>query len=209
MRGKDFSPAFILRAGWILELECPSLDRGRKRTGSSGSCKGAPEGSPHLAHRPTPPISFPFPRTKRLGKAANTPGLLRRRGRSRGPWGGGRRARRLQGLGCLAGLFPMPRTSDPFPTPVWLGGRVGKDESREGGPKTTSRPQCGNHSTVKDALRPPLHPRLPVIWEEIFPALGKSLPLFRPLWMCASKLRAGAVGDYLKMRRGLFKFMVW
>lgn len=54
--GNCFSPSFILAAGGRLELECHSLDRGRKRTGSSGRGKGAPR-SP-LTSPTRPPRSF-------------------------------------------------------------------------------------------------------------------------------------------------------
>lgn len=81
---------------------------------------------------PRPFRSFSQEPYERPGKSANTPGLLWRKGRSRGTWGKGE-ARRLPGLGSLATLFSMPGTSDPFPTPVWLRGGVGRDESGEGG----------------------------------------------------------------------------
>lgn len=60
---------------------------------------------------------------------------------------------------------------------------------------------------MKDALYTPTP--TPVIWQEICGALGKSLPLLRPSLVCAWRLRSGAVGERLKMFRGLFKFMVW
>lgn len=131
--GIGFSPPFILRAGWRQELECQSLDRGRKRTGGSDRGKGARK--PLLTSPtslPRPFRSFSQEPYERPGKSANTPGLLWRKGRSRGTWGKGE-ARRLPGLGSLATLFSMPGTSDPFPTPVWLRGGVGRDESGEGG----------------------------------------------------------------------------
>lgn len=60
---------------------------------------------------------------------------------------------------------------------------------------------------MKDELSP--RPPPPFNWEGNFSALGKSRSLFSPSLVRAWRLRAAAVGECLKMRRGLFKFMDW
>ena len=60
--------------------------------------------------------------------------------------GGGRKSRRLQGLSSLAAQFSMQHTSDPFPMLVWLGGGVGRDESR-GGAGWRLPPACNEETT--------------------------------------------------------------
>lgn len=106
--------------------------QGAEEDASSERGQGAPRAllaSPTALPRPFRSLSREP--NARPGRSANTLGLLWRKGRSRGRWGKGE-ARRLQGLGSLAALFSMPGTSDPFPTPVWLRGGVGRDESGEG-----------------------------------------------------------------------------
>lgn len=74
--------------GWRLELECQSLDRGRKRTGRSGRGK-APRELPSPRLQPYPAHYVPFPKNQTARQICQHSWLLRRKGRSRGPWGEG------------------------------------------------------------------------------------------------------------------------
>lgn len=115
-----------------------SIDRGRKRTGSSSRRKGAPR-APLTCPVPLP---RPFPLLAQNSAAGQSRrhffAPLAERSEP-GTDGGGSKASRLLGPRSLSSLFSMQHTSDPFPTLAWLRREVGRNESEEGGLETSSR----------------------------------------------------------------------
>lgn len=119
-----FSPPFILAPAGGRSWR-PSLDRAEE-DGAPTAGKGARS---LLLTSPTslpPAHSVPFPRNPTNDLASLPPWAALAERSEPGNVGEGS-SRRLPGLGSLATPFSMPGTSDPFPTPVWLRGGVGRD----------------------------------------------------------------------------------
>lgn len=136
---------------------CQSLDRGRKRIGSSGRAR-APVGlrspPPHLL----PAHSVPVSENCAAGQSrCHFLAALAERSEPRDHWGR-EQSQEASGPRQSGSTVLMQNTSDPFPTLAWLSRGVGRDESGEGGWRLPPA-RRGNHSTVKDAFHPsPCHP---------------------------------------------------
>ena len=112
--GIGFSPPFILRAGWRQELECQSLDRGRKRTGAPTAARAlgklsSPRPQPYPAH------SVPFPRNP-TNDQANLPTLLGCSGKvGAGERGGREKPEGFKASAVWSRYSPCPARRTHFP----------------------------------------------------------------------------------------------
>lgn len=182
----------------ILSPECQSPDRGRKTIRSSGRsqrAQRAPLISPPAPPGQLPPSTSSFSQEPR-GQAKPLQPLLRGPGAKVGA--GGPLGEGCQDAEPLGAVWPRcsPCSARRTHFPRWLGG-AGKLVRSAGWRR-------GIHSTVKDALRSPGHPRqnLQRVLQGVRGEVGGGRPLLSTLQVCAWKVGAPNRGRTFKRCAG-------